>query len=1200
MNTYIPRWGLLMLKRIPGWISGAFLLALCLLVIYASGCKEGNNSTPLSMTISGLGPTGGVLDVYTGSFSISGYLKNNGIPLINFPVELLVGETIISNPAMTTGDGQFFFTGLAPALYTIRVGHGSATYTEMLYPVYIDSEGHQSPSAITVPIEEKNPKVVTATGTIEAFVIDSLNNKPVSLATVSLALYTDGVSTNLNKRTLTDGSGYFSFSNITPGLYMLSISKAGYVTQEYPVNILVTGAMTPSKPTIPLTLVEVPQTILGTITGIVKLNTTGELLPEIHIRAINSATQKDVAGSPRRTTTEGKFNFDNLPPGEYTIIASGTLTGFNSVIRTCYIRDNGAADPVSTDLVLSRVTEPFGSIFGYVKLDTTGEALAEITVSLIGDKIQSSCKTTSEGKYAFDNLSPGEYTVIASGTAYGYNTATRTCYIRADGTPDPASTNHILSRYVAPKGSISGYVKLDTTGEVVPEISVTAVNTATNQQVAGSSRITTSEGKFTFDNLPPGEYTISASQVGFVEVTRTCYIKSNGEPDPASTDLVISRSVAAASNITGYVKLNTTGAALPEIRITLKSSSVLQTTKTTSEGKYIFENLYPAEYTIVADGTEFGYDIATRTCYIRSNGAVDPAVTQHVLTQITSIIGKITGYVKLAGGTILPQIQVSLKVGGVEKASCITTSEGKFTFDNLHPGEYTITASDSAYTPVTRTTYIRDTGASDPTSTDIVLTPLREKPLIEGQVIDSTTRVGIDLASVSVELYVGNSWTSLGKMTYTNGAGQFSFVVDNAGLYKLTVEKSEYTIQRYTVTVNDDSTLSPAAPTILLTKVSEDKRITGNISGYVKLDTTNTALAEILITVIGKDGEVDGSPKKTTADGKFIFENLPIGQYTIIASGTSTGYTSATRSCYILNNGTADPLTTNITLSLISGNISGIVYAGVDPTDDPLPNISISVKDSTNKEVTGSPKTTTADGKYVFAKLPPGDYTVTANGTSSGYETLVKTCTISNTGTAPTTDFKLSLVPKTGNISGFVRLDTGVALPEISVSVKKGAADVAGSPMRTTGEGKFLFANLPEGIYTVNASGTGYTSVTRTTYIYADGSVSPTTTNITLARDPAYSGKIIGYVFQDTAGVAFPEVEITIADPDGDPVTNISGQTVGTLKTTSEGKFVIENLLPGQYAITATHVGYTSLTRTCYILTNGTADPATTNILLVP
>ncbi len=908
-----------MLKRIPGWITGAFLLALCLMVVYGSGCKEGNNSTPISMTLSGIQATSGTLDEYSGSFSISGFVKNDDVPVVNLLVELFVGDKEVASPVLTAGNGQFIFSSLAPALYTIRVGHGSATFTEMLYPVYVTSDGAQSPADLVIPIELKNPTVIPASGTIEAIVVDASTNNPIMLATASLSVYSNGVWVPQNRSTLTDGSGYFYFNDVLPGLYTLNIYKAGYASMAYPVNIQSTGAMTPSKPSIPLTFIEATPTITGTLSGYAK-DLSGNVIPEITITVKDSKTGIQVSGSPRITTTQGKFTFDNLPIGEYTITATGA--GYTTVTRTSYIRSDGTADPTSTDLILAPVTAITGTLVGYVKLEN-GTPLPEITITVTnittGLTIAGSPrKTTTEGKYIFESVPVGDYTVSATGS--GYSTATRTCYIKSDGTADPTTTQIVLTRVTDIKGTITGYARLDITNAVLPEITVTAKNAGTGLFVAGSPRKTTSEGKYSFYDLPPGEYTITASGTGFTEVTRTCYIKTDGTSDPTSTDLVLSYSMES-SMLEGYVVDATTNAGVGLADVVLSKydedtglwNALGMSTITNGSGYFSFTGVDEGLYLVAI--SKSGYVSRDFAITNKPDGTKDPPLPKITLTSVTeAVVGNVIGTVKLdTTGAGLPEMSVSLKNANnahVTGSPLKTTADGKFGFYGLVAGTYTLNASGTNFTSVTRTCYILSNGTADPSSSLLTLSRDPATGNIIGYVKFGTTA----LPEISVSVLDGDGDHVASSPFITTQDGKFAAYDLGAGIYTVSISDPKYSPATRTVYIASNGTVDPSTTNIGLTP---DPSVVGSVVGYVRLASTSAVIPEVDVTLENSNGDPVGGTVKTTSEGKFLFENLRPDTYSIILPGTVAGaptYVSVTRTCYIKSNGTSEPSQTTISV----------------------------------------------------------------------------------------------------------------------------------------------------------------------------------------------------------------------------------------------------------------------------------------------
>lgn len=74
-----------------------------------------------------------------------------------------------------------------------------------------------------------------------------------------------------------------------------------------------------------------------------------------------------------------------------------------------------------------------------------------------------------------------------------------------------------LNAQTAGEGTITGVVK-DTTGAVIPGATVTATNAATN---VSTTRTSSSSGDFSIAPLPPGQYTLQVSAVGFKTLHQT-------------------------------------------------------------------------------------------------------------------------------------------------------------------------------------------------------------------------------------------------------------------------------------------------------------------------------------------------------------------------------------------------------------------------------------------------------------------------------------------------------------------------------------------------------------------------------------------------------------------------------------------------------------------------------------------------------
>lgn len=528
--------------------------------------------------------------------------------------------------------------------------------------------------------------------------------------------------------TTTDENGQYIFS-LAGGTRTVKATKEGFTEDELTVSLA------------PGQTARDQNLVIEENIGYVKGKVTGDTSA---IRNVNLRIEQGGEEVLSGVTDPKAGYFFALTPGDYEIFASRTGYNVSPTGQTFTVVRSDTPTEVRDFTLAQHAYTISGIVLGKEE-----EVIRDAKVTV--DGIEK--RTGDDGRYEV-GVEPGIYTVKIEKT--GYKLESKTVTIEQGSTETVRIVDFELER---------NYAALE--GRVTSEgVGLGGVQVDAN----GKPATTLADGSYSYSELSPGNYTITATKEGYEEKAE------NRDLEGGKTTVCNFELISAIHSVRGTVVDTGTGRGIPEASISIEKGSVKKTGATDANGDYLISNLSNGEYTISV--VKKGYALLTGPeAFTIADTDAQVDFTLEILDKIITVeVKDEEGNVVSDAGVVADgEADVDKYHGtGIYQA-------GNYVIGELKAGKYTVTATKGGYSGASKE------GVATGATQSLQITKIVGS--IQGRVVDE--KDSSPIAGTRVTIRGSETDTS----TYTDIQGDYLFPDLVPGIYTLEVEK-EYYISR--------------------------------------------------------------------------------------------------------------------------------------------------------------------------------------------------------------------------------------------------------------------------------------------------------------------------------------------------------------------------------------------------------------------
>ncbi|MBC8278369.1 MAG: carboxypeptidase regulatory-like domain-containing protein [FCB group bacterium] len=653
------------------------------------------------------------LTIAANASTINGTVRSNGQPVYQAGVTARKVSTGTITTVQTLQNGTYSF-GLSFGTYWIK-----AAKTGLIAAAPESLQVNINPGQT---VNNTDFNLIPNIGYISGSTV--YNNQAVPYATVNLVALDDP---NMVFNTQSGYYGTFNISATPLHQYEITVSKAGYVsaidtselvtlnsTQEFTFNLEQLQSQLKGK------VYALPDTIA---------------IHESTVTAVSSAGATYTA----QTNTVGSYTL-GLNAGTYHVTAA--KAGYVSVARDTTLNPGQIIEGFKFYL------EPnFAGLQGFVRRASNQNAVTNALVSVTEVNTQTGASTYTDGTgyYSFDELFQGSYNIEI--THAEYQTGELNGVVLLGG-----STASQDVELVALTGSIAGSV-VNSSGSAVDEVSITL------ERASGGvyTTQTGSNGSYIKNNLPSGNYAVSAAKSGYTTDDTTGVVLT-----PAQQLTGIGFQILRNDGVIVGQVVSTEGVNLGGVQVTASDGQGnFGNAVTASSGYYTIEDLFLASQYSVS---------VTQTGYTNPDGpiTIQPSTPDSANFVMLPNNLTISGVVVNQNQTPKNNVPVQAVQGSVTLTNN-TNSSGQFTINEAAPlTDYLVKTN--SYSNQLNNTQI-DTAVGVTSLTGLTLVVQEHSSSLSGLVTKSNgdpfTNIQVKARRIGGNLFTTNTGIS-GQWTISN------------------------------------------------------------------------------------------------------------------------------------------------------------------------------------------------------------------------------------------------------------------------------------------------------------------------------------------------------------------------------------------------------------------------------------------------